>query len=208
MNRTSTMCRALLAGTIAITALVGAAGCGTSGHRGAGTMNHSSPIPSATGPTPAKFGVPDVQFVQMMIPHHQQAVEMATLAETRASDPELKQLAAQIKAAQDPEIKEMTGWLAAWGQPTAVPSGHGMPGEHGMPGMVLDADMARLRAANGVAFDRMFADLMIAHHSGAIEMARSEKTNGINVDAISLAAEIEQTQAAEIVKLQKILNRL
>ncbi len=136
---------------------------------------------------------------------------MADLATTRASDPALNALVAQIKAAQDPEITKMTGWLTGWGQPTVAPSGSSMPGmdmSGVMPGMVSDQDMAKLRAATGVDFDRMFARAMIAHHNGAIQMARDEQNNGANADAKALAAQIVKTQQAEVDTLQKLLDRL
>jgi uncharacterized protein (DUF305 family) len=150
----------------------------------------------------------DVAFAQMMIPHHRQAVDMATLAETRASDPQVKQLA--IKAAQDPEIATMTGWLTTWGKPTTAPSSMpGMDMGHGlMPGMMSDADMAQLQAAAGKDFDRQFCTMMIAHHQGAIQMARQEQTAGVNPDAKALAERIATSQQGEIDTMNKILARL
>jgi uncharacterized protein (DUF305 family) len=178
-------------------------------------MNHSStssqPAASSSKSGATVDGV-DVMFAQMMIMHHQQAVEMATLAETRASTPQVKTLAAQIKAAQTPEITTMTTWLTAWGE-TPMPSGShdmgGMPGmDHSMPGMMSDADMAKLKAASGKSFDKQFLQMMTAHHKGAIEMARTELTNGANPDANALAARITQTQQAEIDTMQKTLAQL
>jgi len=140
-----------------------------------------------------------------MIPHHQQAVQMAGLAETRAADTEVKSLAAQIKAAQDPEIKTLTGWLTAWGKPVEPPQGHS---GHAMPGMMSDAETGELTAATGMDFDRMFAQMMIAHHNGAIQMAKDEQAGGANSDAKALAATIERAQADEVGKLEMILDRL
>lgn len=155
-----------------------------------------------------KFNDADVTFAQMMIPHHEQAVDMATLAQTRANDPELKQLAQDIRDAQEPEIATMTDWLRQWGQPTAMPGGHGGHGPDTMPGMMTDAEMAELEAASGVDFDRMFARMMIAHHNGAIQMSRNVMAQGSNPDVKALAETIEQTQSAEIATLQAILDRL
>jgi len=108
-------------------------------------------------------------FARDMVPHHRQAVEMATLAETRASDRRVKDLAARIRKAQDTEITTMAGWLTGWGQPVPPPdAGHTAHG----PGMMNHADMEDLKAASGKAFDRMFCDLMIRHHQGALEMGR------------------------------------
>jgi uncharacterized protein (DUF305 family) len=206
MTRTTTVRRALLAGATFILVLV-ASGCGSgTNHDG---MN--SAAPTTPGASAASYNDDDVMFAQMMIPHHQQAVEMSTLAETRAQDPELKQLAATIKSAQQPEITMMTGWLTAWGKPTTAPTGmpgmsHGAHG--GVSGMMSDEEMTQLAAASGTPFDRLYASMMIAHHNGAIQMAQDEATKGTNADAMSLARSIVKSQMAEVVTLQAIANRL
>jgi uncharacterized protein (DUF305 family) len=194
--------RGLYAKAAALAALLLTAACGND----TGGMNHGNT--GSTGTPTGSAGTvndADVTFAQNMIPHHRQAVEMGTMAAEKASDPEIKQLAAQIKAAQDPEIATLTGWLSAWGKPTAPATGHeGMS----MPGMMSDAEMNQLKAASGTDFDRMFAQMMIAHHNGAIQMAKDEQAKGANTAAKGLAATIERTQSAEIAQLQKILDRL
>ncbi|MEV4020434.1 DUF305 domain-containing protein [Nonomuraea angiospora] len=194
----------------AVLALV--AGCGGAGSGSTepdtATMPSSAPAATTASASPAAaFNDADVMFAQMMIPHHQQAVEMADLAGTRAADKEVKELAAKIKAAQDPEIQTMKGWLTAWGKP--MPSegmDHGM--DHDMPGMMSEDDMKKLEAAKGGAFDRQFAELMIAHHNGAIQMARTEQAQGSNAEAKELAKTIETAQQAEVAQLREILDRL
>lgn len=215
MKRTIVLRRALMTG-VALSALLVTAAC-SDGNDVAG-MDHgnASPAVGSSATATATFNDADVMFAQMMIPHHQQAVEMADLAPTRANDPELKDLAAKIKAAQDPEIATMSGWLTAWGKPTPAPSGHNMhgmgssptPRPSGMPGMSSEREMNALMMAKGNDFDRMFAQMMIAHHNGAIEMAKTEQANGANSDAKALAAKIATDQAAEVQTLQKILDRL
>ncbi|MFF0865798.1 DUF305 domain-containing protein [Nonomuraea sp. NPDC003560] len=172
---------------------------------GAATAGATESATESGGAQPSQqsFNDADVMFAQMMIPHHQQAVEMADLAPQRAKDPEIKKLAADIKAAQDPEIQTMKGWLTEWGKP--VPSG-GMG--HDMPGIMSAEDMKKLGGAKGAAFDRLFAEQMIAHHEGAIEMARTEQTSGVNPQAKELAKAIESTQQAEVAQLRKLLERL
>ncbi|WP_435585938.1 DUF305 domain-containing protein [Micromonospora aurantiaca (nom. illeg.)] len=222
--------RSALAG-VALSALLVTAAC--SGGDDTAGMQHgnSNPSTSTSSSTNATFNDADVMFAQMMIPHHQQAVEMADLAPTRASDPELKDLAAKIKAAQDPEITSMKGWLTAWGKPTQLPGNHSMPGtssapghnmpgmsaspshdmpgmNSNMPGMMSEQEMADLTAAKGTDFDKKFAEMMIAHHNGAIQMAKTEQANGSNPEAKALAAKIASDQAAEVQTLQKILDRL
>jgi uncharacterized protein (DUF305 family) len=190
----------LIAAAVATLGLITA--CGNDG------MNHGSGAGASSAPANASFNDADVMFAQMMIPHHRQAVEMAALAETKASDPEIKQLAAQIKAAQDPEIKTMSDWLTSWGQPSAAATGHSMPGMSGMAGMLSEQEMTALSKATGKDFDRLFARGMIAHHNGAIQMAKDEQANGKHADAKALAATIAKTQAEEVTKLQAILDRL
>jgi uncharacterized protein (DUF305 family) len=166
-------------------------------------------------PAPGAFNDADVTFAQMMIPHHEQALEMAKTADGRASDAEIKTLATDIEKAQDPEIQTMKSWLKAWGKPESAEES--MPGmDHGsggmdhsqMPGMMSDEDMKKLEAAKGTEFDRMFAEMMIEHHKGAITMAEDEQKNGRNATAKKLAADVVKTQSAEVEKFEKILDRL
>ncbi|GAA1512238.1 DUF305 domain-containing protein [Pimelobacter simplex] len=150
----------------------------------------------------------DVAFAQQMIPHHQQAVEMAQLAETRAESPEVKDLAADIEAAQDPEIETMTGWLDSWGEEVPGDGGHGghdMSSDD-MAGMMSEEEMADLEGSSGSGFDQMFLTMMIEHHEGAIEMAQTEQTEGEFPDALALAGEIESAQTEEIQTMQELLK--
>jgi uncharacterized protein (DUF305 family) len=204
MNRT--IRRGLALGATTLTALIIAACSNSGSDPGMPGMDHGS---MATSPAAgADHNTADVQFAQMMIAHHQQAVQMATLADTRAADPEIKALAAQIKAAQQPEITTMSGWLTGWGQPTAQAGGHDMPGMGGMPGMMSETEMQQLQAATGTDFDRMFARMMIAHHNGAIQMATQVQAAGTSTAVKTLAATIGSSQTAEVAQLQKILDRL
>ncbi|MET9041764.1 DUF305 domain-containing protein [Streptomyces sp. NPDC004362] len=174
-----------------------------------GSMNHgsshsSSPAATATA-TAAAYNDADVHFAQMMIPHHEQAVEMAKLADGRAADSEIKNIASKIEKAQDPEIKTMTGWLQSWGKPTAMGD---MPGMDMGDGMMSEKDMKELEAMKGTEFDKMFAQMMIDHHNGAISMAKTEQKDGKNADAVKMAGDIVTGQSAEVTQLQSILNRL
>ncbi|MGW6563956.1 DUF305 domain-containing protein [Streptomyces sp. NPDC054975] len=179
-------------------------GCGT------GTApTGARPSASATG----AFNDADVTFAQAMIPHHQQALEMARLAEGRAEDAGVKKIVADVEKAQDPEIRTMKTWLKAWGKPETAAQGGGHGGGHGgdghaMAGMMSEQDMKDLAALRGKAFDRKFAELMIAHHEGAVEMAEAEQKNGRDATARKLADDVVRTQSAEIAELKKILGRL
>ncbi len=231
MKRYTLAHRAALVSAALAAAAVTLAGCD-------GTGSGGSPAPAtshgATSNRPnTTFNNVDVMFVRMMIPHHQQAVEMATLAETKATDPRVKQLAGQIRAAQTSEIATMKGWLTVWGQPTTTPSGHGMsggmmPSGHHMsgtpsgtmpsgtmpsgmptmPGMMSGADMAKLKAATGKDFDKQFLQMMIVHHRGAIQMAQAEQAHGANPDAKALAGRIIKNQQAEIATMRKMLAQM
>ena len=142
----------------------------------------------------------DVMFVQMMIPHHEQAVEMAELAPAAGASPEVRELAATIAAAQGPEIEQMEAMLDRWDVGQMMDhSGHQMAG------MVSDADMDRLRAASGAAFDRLFLELMIAHHEGAIDMAQDPLENGEDPELRRLLEAIVTAQTAEIAPMQQML---
>jgi uncharacterized protein (DUF305 family) len=147
----------------------------------------------------------DVKFAQMMIPHHEQAVEMAQLAATKADSEEVKDLASRIEAAQSPEIEGMTDWLAAWGEDVEPTSGMNHAGDSGM---MTDAEMTELEAASGAEFDRMFLEMMVAHHTSAIEMAETEIADGQFPDAVALAEEIKSAQEAEIAEMESLLEQL
>jgi uncharacterized protein (DUF305 family) len=173
----------------------------TAGHE---SMTTSAPaVATASAQPSAQFNDADVEFAQMMIPHHEQAVGMAALADTRASDKAVKTLATKIKAAQEPEIKIMQGWLSAWGK-----SAHSGGMGHDMPGIMSERDMKDLEAAKGRDFDKRFGEMMIAHHNGAIEMARTEQQQGAAPEAKELAKVIETTQQAEVAQLREIVGSL
>lgn len=160
---------------------------------------------SATGHDEA-----DIAFAQQMIPHHEQAVEMAELATTRASSSDVKALATTIEAAQQPEIDRMDSWLTAWGASTGQASGQASP-DGGMDmgsgtGMMSASDMNSLSAMRGTAFDTAFLTMMQQHHAGAVAMAQAELADGQNAQALALAASIIVTQTAEIGQMQAMLR--
>ena len=157
---------------------------------------------------PAGFDADDVPFATNMIPHHQQAVELSALVPDRSTNPELLALARQISAAQQPEIDTMKAFLVQWHENPQ--DQHGMPGmDHGghagMQGMVDDATIAKLKTLNGAEFDTLWLNSMIAHHQGAIEMAKTELADGQNADAKTLAQSIVTAQQAEIDQMKKML---
>jgi uncharacterized protein (DUF305 family) len=203
MNRT--VRRVLMLGLISLTASIVAA-CGDSNDSGMPTMPGTSG--NASGSSMMGHSTADVEFAQMMIAHHQQAVEMSTVAESRAADAEVKTLAVKIRSAQEPEIITMAGWLTSWSRPTAQPGGHDMPGMGGMPGMMSGDELKQLHAATGADFDRMFARMMISHHEGAIQMANDVLSKSADPQVKAFAQQVVTAQTTEVDQLRKILDRL
>ena len=201
---------------IATAAAIALAGC--SSDSGQGTMpgmSHgstgpmSSGAPSSMSPdASADHNAADIMFAQMMIPHHAQAVEMSDLMLSKADIPQaVATLATRIKAAQAPEIQQMEDWLKSWNQPTGMMTDHAMPG-NSMTGMVDQADLEKLKAAQGTEAVRLFLTQMIAHHEGAIAMAKTETTSGKHADAVALSKAIITAQEAEIVEMKALLAAL
>ena len=183
------------------------AACGGNGDSSAGHDGHSQKSPSASAPaTQGQQNSADVAFAKGMIPHHRQAVEMADLAPSRAGSAEVKNLAEQIKKAQDPEIKTLSGWLTSWGE--EVPAEGAMDhSEHGMSGMMTAEEMDKLKNSSGKAFDTAFLEMMIKHHEGAVSMAETEKTDGSYKPAQKMADAIITSQTAEITQMNKLLGK-
>jgi uncharacterized protein (DUF305 family) len=152
----------------------------------------------------------DVEFAQGMIPHHAQAIDMSRLADGRTTTPEIIELADQIEAAQDPEIRSMTGWLEEWDEEVPDMSGgdDNGHGDHGASGMMTDDQMMELEGATGEEFDRLFLEMMIEHHEGAIEMAEVQLADGDDDDVKELAQEIIDVQRAEIDYVRDLLATL
>ncbi|GHH06627.1 DUF305 domain-containing protein [Streptomyces rubradiris] len=204
--------RAALATAAVTSALVLAACGGNSDDNGDGGTGHTGHGASAASATPSAsagaHNAQDVAFAKGMIPHHQQALEMAELAADRASSARVKDLAARIEKAQDPEIRTLTGWLKAWGEqpPTAGTDHSGHSGMSGMSGMMSEDDMAALKKATGKDFDTRFLSLMVEHHQGAVEMAATEKQRGRSADAKAMADAIITAQDAETKEMKQLLG--
>ncbi|MET9833074.1 DUF305 domain-containing protein [Streptomyces sp. NPDC006385] len=146
----------------------------------------------------------DVAYARMMIEHHTQALEMTELAPDRAKSTQVSKLAERIAATQGPEISAMKGWLKTHGK--AGKAEHGDGHEHAsMPGMATEAQLRKLRAARGEAFDRLFLTLMITHHDGAITMATDVKGQGNNIQIEEMADEVVAQQTSEITRMRDML---
>lgn len=166
-----------------------------------------APGETAQRPPTATANAADVRFVSMMVMHHTQALRMAKLASGRAADPGVQALARRISASQAPEISTLRAWLSAHGQQPA-PGGSGGSGGHAghgdMPGSVPPARIEALAQADGPAFDRLFLDLMAAHHAGAVQMAGEVTTAGTDQVVQEIAAELAAGQSAEIHRMEQL----
>ncbi|MFD5271866.1 DUF305 domain-containing protein [Streptomyces sp. NPDC058335] len=149
----------------------------------------------------------DTDFARMMIEHHRQALEMTGLAVEQAESGKLKALASRITAAQGPEIQAMESWLATYGKDGdgGTGDGHEHAATAGMPGMATEAQMKKLRAASGKAFDQLFLTLMITHHEGAVTMAADVKAQGNNVRIEEMADDVVAEQTTEIARMRAML---
>lgn len=168
-------------------------------------MHHGDTSPSPTVEAQGDFNAADSMFATMMIPHHQQAVEMSDMVATKSGvDQRVLDLAQQIKDAQAPEIELLQSWLDAWGM---VDSGDVGAMHHG-GGMMSEEDMAALDTATGADAARLFLEQMILHHEGAVEMAQAELEDGVSPDALELAQTIVDTQTMEISTMQDLLTKI
>lgn len=162
-----------------------------------------APDTSASG-QPADYNEADVTFLQMMYPHHAQAIEMAKLVPSRSQNQEVIALAAGIEKAQGPEMEQIASLLKQFGKPApSADMGH----MTGMPGMASTEQLAVLAGKSGTDFDKMFLTLMIAHHTGAIDMGTREQSEGKNADVQKLAETIVTAQRTEIDKMNTLLTQ-
>ncbi|MEU0571351.1 DUF305 domain-containing protein [Nonomuraea sp. NPDC005983] len=159
------------------------------------------PSEAATAVPPQQANAVDVRYMQNMIVHHQQALDMSLLAASRAASDGVKRLASRINQVQGPEIAMMTDWLKTEGQ--SVPDHHAA--HEGMPGMATPQQMEALKSASGTAFDQLFIQLMSAHHQGAITMSSEVLKSGSHLRVQEIAEDISVSQAAEIRRMRALL---
>ncbi len=149
--------------------------------------------------TMESMGESETMFATMMIPHHQQAIDMSELALANSSNADVKKLAQQIIDAQAHEIEQMQSWIDG--------HGHEVHGDHDMMGMASEEDLARLKTLKSPGFDELFLNLMIVHHEGALDMV-SMLDGTDKVEAKELAQHIVEVQKAEIELMNQLLVRL
>lgn len=174
---------------------------------GGSPTTEAAPAASSEAST---FGTADVTFAQMMIPHHEQAVEMSDdLLAKDDIEQDVVDLAADIKAAQEPEIAQLQAWLTEWDAEEDSMSGMDhSAGSGNSDGMMTAEDMTMLQNASGTEASMLFLRQMTMHHEGAVAMARLEIAEGDNTDAVALATDIVTTQTAEIAVMADLLETL
>lgn len=183
--------RRIIALSLAATALFGLSACSSSA-----TVDHSGhPTQSAT----ADFSSADLMFAQMMIPHHEQAVDMSYLALANTQNSDVRTLAESIITHQSTEVMTLKGWLETAG--VSLDDSHSMH----MQGMLTDSQMDELAAAKDGAFDTLWLEGMIMHHEGALLMAEEVK-NSSNAEVAEFASHVIEDQTAEIKKMKELLG--
>ena len=191
---------------LAVLSLVALLLSACTGGTGSATSSPATGPASPSGTSPASF---DQQFIDMMVPHHQAAVQMAQIAQDRGEHPEVRQLAGEIIAAQDAEIMKLREWRKAWFGSEATPPMSAVPmlpgmemGGHTMGGDMMDmtTDVEMLRTAD--PFDKAFIDAMIPHHESAIAAAKLAQQQAGRSEIKQLAGEIIAAQESEIDRMK------
>ena len=219
MKRSTTLTTLALASALAL------AGCGTSGaQEGAGTdAETAAPAASASAatstgaasgePIAAEHNDADVMFAQMMLPHHEQAVEMSEMLLAKDDVPaEVAEFAQRVIDAQGPEIERMNDMLTAW-EAEPLADAEDMDGmDHGsgagISGMMSEEDMSALEDAQGTGAAQLYLEQMTVHHEGAVEMAQEQIEQGQNPQAVELARQVVADQEAEIAEMEQMLQEL
>lgn len=228
------MKRSTTLSTLALASALALAGCGSAGEEDpaadsgtsaeatssaatgtAGTPSASASDSPSASPSGSAAGIAaehndaDVMFAQMMLPHHEQAVQMSEILLGKDLVPEdVRDLAERVRDTQAPEMEQMRAMLAAWDAPTTPEDPATAHGGHGS-GMVDDQGMNWLREAEeGPAAARLYLEQMTQHHEGAVEMARDQVQDGSNPQAVELAQEIVRAQETEIAEMERMLQEL
>jgi uncharacterized protein (DUF305 family) len=204
----------LLAGCVLAAAL---GGCAARSERGVEIVQPGAPgrpsrvidAADAADLSGVRFTPADVRFMQGMIGHHAQALEMTALLPQRTSREDMRLLARRIELSQEDEIEMMRDWLRSRGQPVPDPHAHHAHGAELMPGMLTSAEMERLRAARGAEFDRLFLQFMIKHHEGALVMVEElfrTPGGGQEPEIFAFASDVDADQRMEIDRMTALLQ--
>ena len=213
MKRTPLAVAAAVAGTLILSACSGNADPGSTGEAPVPETSVATDTAGTGEEISAEHNDADVMFAQMMIPHHQQAVEMSEILLAKDDIPQnVADFAQGVIDAQGPEIDRMNAMLEAWGQQPMnmddMDGTGGMGGHGGMSGMMSEDDMQQLEDATGTEAAKLYLEQMTRHHEGAVDMAEQQVADGQNPQAVALAEQVIEDQEAEIQEMKTMLENL
>ncbi|MDL4813369.1 DUF305 domain-containing protein [Actinomadura opuntiae] len=169
-----------------------------------GEQAKTEPASAASG-TP-RYNAEDVMFLQMMVAHHKQGLEMVRLAAGRAAHPQVRTLASAVDTTQSEELELMTSWLHRWKKPLASGAAAHTHQHHGASPGTTAKEIDTLRREKDAEFEPAFLTLFTAHQHNAVEMAQVERKNGANPDARAFAGRVVESRTAEIKQMLGFLN--
>jgi uncharacterized protein (DUF305 family) len=183
-----------------LVAALALAGCGTDRAVGENTKV------TAAVQAGDKYNDTDVMYLQMMVAHHEQGLEMVRIAEGRATKPDLTTLVKAVDVTQTDEVTMMKQWLTGWSAPATVDHAPSAHADHGGLPATGPEEMKALRQAKGSAFESTFINLFVAHQHNAVEMANMERTGGANEETKAFAERVRQSRTDQIRQLLTMLN--
>lgn len=148
----------------------------------------------------------DVMYLQMMVAHHEQGLEMVRLAEQNSGRDDIRTLAEAVDATQSDEVTMMKGWLTDWKQPTTVDHAPSAHADHGGLPATGPEEISALREATGEAFETTFLNLFVAHQHNAVEMAAMESSGGANEETKAFAARVKESRTDQIQQMLGLIN--
>ncbi|TDC11910.1 DUF305 domain-containing protein [Actinomadura bangladeshensis] len=161
---------------------------------------------AASSAPAAAYNDQDVLFLQMMVTHHEQGLEMAGLAAGRAERAQVRTLASAVKATEAEELKLIKSWLGAWSKPATSEAAAQTHLHHGAAPATGAKEINALRRTKGAGFEPAFLNLFIGHQGSAVEMARAEQSKGASPDAKAFAGRVVESRTAEIRQMLRLLN--
>ncbi|QGN49166.1 DUF305 domain-containing protein [Micromonospora sp. WMMC415] len=186
---------------LAVVVPLSTAACGTA---------RDEPAPPAPAPVAVQAGNThndaDVMYLQMMVAHHGQGLQLVRLAKTRAQREEIKTLAAAVEATQGDEVTMMKSWLDTWSKPTTVDHDPGSHAAHGGLPATGAEQIAALEKAAGADFDRQFLNLFVGHQHNAVEMSQREAKEGANPETKEFARRVQESRIDQIAQMLAFLN--
>jgi len=191
---------------VLVAGLVALAGCGAGDGSPTTAGAPLSPVPQSAAPASADYNDADVMFLQMMLAHNGQGVEIVKLVKTKqAQKQELKDLAAAIEATQQTESTDMRNWLKNWGKPETGSMDPNAHHHHGGDGLTDKGLLDALSKKDGQEFTLDFADIFVAHQHNGVALARTELKDGKNPGSKALAQRIMDSRTGEVQQIRTLV---